>query len=164
MASQYEMVKADFYIHYKDYVDKFETYGIDLSIRLLEKRKKKFVKVTLVPRKRGKLFFGKSFYAKPLTSRNNYKISSKDSMLERFLKKQLLLLQKAPPEKVCAENLSNFLIRWILIWRAESIPKTYRKYDVRIFYAIFYLLLLAVLSILIAHSEVQAAKNFGWIW
>ena len=43
MASQYEMVKADFYIHYKDYVDKFETYGVDLSIRLLEKRKKKFV-------------------------------------------------------------------------------------------------------------------------
>ena len=55
MASQYEMVRADFYTYYKDYVDKFETYGVDLSIRLLEKRKKKFVKVTLVPRKRGKL-------------------------------------------------------------------------------------------------------------
>ena len=94
MASQYEMVRADFYTYYKDYVDKFETYGVDLSISLLEKRKKKIVNVTLVPRKMGKLFFWNSFYAKPLTSRNNYKISSKDSMLERFLKKQLRLLQK----------------------------------------------------------------------
>lgn len=164
MGSRHDTIKRAFSIQYKNYLDAFDALGVDLSIRVIEKRKKKFVKITLVPQKAKKTFYGKSFYTKPLKAKNNFKLATKDVFLELFLKRQRLLLQKASPEKACSENLFNLLIRCLFIWRAESIPQKYKKHDIRIFYAIFYLLLLAILSILIAHNEVQAAKNFGWFW
>lgn len=65
MGSQHDTIKRAFSIQYKNYLDAFDALGVDLSIRVIEKRKKKFVKITLVPQKAKKYFTESLFIQSP---------------------------------------------------------------------------------------------------
>ena len=163
--SSKEQAKSIFYQHYKEYLDRLNELGVNVKLRVVDRSPYIAVECILIPDSAMTSFLGKSFYAKVLKSKKNGTgliTLKKDYLMVRFLKKQVLSATRKSVLCSCSETIGNLLLRVLFWYRVGKFPMKYKGKDIRIVYGIVFLIIIAALSFMAAHSYANAMENLGY--
>lgn len=144
---------------YSTYINAFAERGIILSLKI---KKVSFVKnmITLTAefkltpqnKKKSKNEYWKYFAQKIVTLKTGKRKQCKpiftyksDVLLRLFLKHNLFISSKKENEKICKENISNYILRIVCFSRFQKFPCTFRGHDLSVLFLFMLLLFLAII-------------------